>query len=212
MLKAFAPVIVLFVAWVWGVVDPSVGDIINIMWIVSGVIMASLGEMDISWAGVAFQLSALIFEAVRVVMIQTLLSSEGLNMDPLVGLYYYAPVCAVLNLLIAGTIEIPSVSWEDVTQVGWIIFCLNALFAFLLNFVSLVLIAKTSALVTTLTGIFKNIFLIIFSIVIWQTQISIIQMLGYSMSLMGLVYYSFGYRKLAAAYHAAIIWLPGLWE
>jgi hypothetical protein len=141
MLKAFAPVIVLFVAWVWGVADPSVGDIINIMWIVSGIIMASLGEMDISWAGVAFQLSALIFEAVRVVMIQTLLSSEGLNMDPLVGIYYYAPVCAVLNLLIAGTIEIPSVSWEDVTQVGWIIFCLNALFAFLLNFVSLVLVS-----------------------------------------------------------------------
>jgi hypothetical protein len=66
--------------------------------------------------------------------------------------------------------------------------------------------------VTALTGIFKNILLIIFSIVIWHTQISMIQMLGYSISLMGLVYYSFGYRKLAAAYRAAIIWLSGLWE
>lgn len=144
MLKAFAPGIVLFISWVWGVADPSVGDIINIMCIVSGVIVASLGEMDLSWTGLAFQLSGLMFEAVRVVMIQTLLSGEGLNMDPLVGLYYYAPVCAVLNLLIAGTVEIPSVSWEDVRQVGWIILCLNALLAFFLNFVSLVLVSCLS--------------------------------------------------------------------
>jgi len=38
------------------------------------------------------------FEASRLVMIQILL--HGLKMDPLVSLHYYAPVCALINLLV----------------------------------------------------------------------------------------------------------------
>lgn len=61
-------------------------------------------------------------------------------------------------------------------------------------------IGKTSGLVTTLTGIFKNILLIACSTAIWRTEITPIQILGYSISLMGLVYYALGVDKLMAAW------------
>jgi hypothetical protein len=71
-------------------------------------------------------------------------------------------------------------------------------------------IGKTSGLVTTLTGIFKNILLIICSVILWGTQISPIQIVGYSMGLVGLIYYSFGYDKLAAGTSATAAWVASL--
>lgn len=141
MLKASAPVIVLFTSWLWGLVDPSLGTIVNILFIVSGVALASAGEISLSWIGVAFQLVGLVFEAVRVVMIQVVLSAEGYNMDPLVGLYYYAPVCAAFNFLVACVVELPHFAWEDLQKVGWLMLLLNAGVAFLLNFASMVLVS-----------------------------------------------------------------------
>jgi Ca2+/Na+ antiporter len=54
----------------------------------------------------------------------------------------------------------------------------------------------------TLTGIFKNILLVVASVVIWNTQITPLQFAGYGLALCGLVYYSLGYEKLAEGYTA----------
>jgi len=39
-----------------------------------------------------FQASAIVMESIRLVMVQKLLSSPEYKMDPLVSLYYFAPV------------------------------------------------------------------------------------------------------------------------
>lgn len=141
MLKAAAPVAVLVMSWIWGVADPSAGTLFNILVIVFGVAMASFGEIEFSWIGFVYQWGGIIFESMRLVMIQVMLSGEGLRMDPLVGLYYYAPVCAVMNLLVAVVIEVPYFRWEDVVETGFGMLFLNALIAFMLNVVSVVLVS-----------------------------------------------------------------------
>lgn len=141
MLKASSPVVVLFTSWLWGIADPTVGNIVNILFIVLGVGLAGFGEIDFSWVGVVFQLAGLVFEAIRVVMIQVMLSGEGMNMDPLVGLYYYAPVCAAINFVVAVAIEMPHFSWDNVVQAGPFMLLLNATVAFLLSFTSMVLVS-----------------------------------------------------------------------
>ncbi|KFH40271.1 sugar phosphate/phosphate translocator-like protein [Hapsidospora chrysogenum ATCC 11550] len=212
MLKASSPVIVLFVSWLWGVAEPTGGTIVNILFIVGGVVLASAGEISFSWIGVIFQMSGLLFEAVRVVMIQVMLSSEGMNMDALVGLYYCAPVGAAFNLAIAAVTEIPRFNWDHLVRTGWVLLLLNATAALMLSVTSMVLIGRTSSLVTTLTGIFKNILLIISSVVIWGTEIAAIQIIGYTMSLGGLVYYAFGYEKLLEGSMVATVWAAGHWD
>ncbi|KAL6353829.1 hypothetical protein LRP88_12823 [Fusarium phalaenopsidis] len=200
MLKAGSPAVVLFVSWIWAVTTPTVGMIVNIAVIVSGVAMASAGEIAISWTGFAYQGAGLVFEAVRVVMLQVMLGGEGMNMDPLVCLYYTAPVCALVNLTMALAIELPRFQFDTAMSVGPLILLANAAVGFTVNFTSMVLIGKTSGLVTTLTGIFKNILLIACSTAIWRTEITPIQILGYSISLMGLIYYALGVDKLMAAW------------
>ncbi|EKJ70467.1 hypothetical protein FPSE_09328 [Fusarium pseudograminearum CS3096] len=183
MLKAASPVSVMIVSWLFGVMDPTIGKIANILVIAMGVAVASAGMIEFSVIGFIFQMGGLAFEAVRVVMTQVMLNGEGLKMDAMVGLYYYAPVVAILNLLVAFMIEVPHFDMADFHRVGFPTLFLNAAVAFTLNFTSMVLIGKTSGLVMSLSGIFKNILLVICSVIIWHVTITPMQLLGYSITL-----------------------------
>jgi drug/metabolite transporter (DMT)-like permease len=140
MLKAAAPVAVLLTAWAWGVEEPSLKRFLNIMLIVAGVALASFGEIDFSMAGFLFQLGGIVFEAIRLIMIQVLLAGETQKMDPLVSLYYYAPVCAVMNIIIAIGSEANSFDPADVAKAGYTLLLLNAMVAFMLNVSSVFLV------------------------------------------------------------------------
>ncbi|KAF4584491.1 triose-phosphate transporter [Ophiocordyceps camponoti-floridani] len=207
MLKSAAPVAVLFASWAWRVADPSLDALVNVLVIVAGVALASFGEIQFSLIGFLYQLGGIVFEAVRIVMIQVMLSGQGLNMDPIVGLYYYAPVCAGMNILVALFTEIPRFKWEDAASVGFFMLLLNALIAFMLNIASVFLIGKTSGLVMTLSGILKNILLIVVSVIIWRTEITPLQGVGYTIALAGLTYYSVGYDQLAKCSQGAVAWM-----
>ncbi|KAM0229038.1 hypothetical protein ACHAPO_010318 [Fusarium lateritium] len=127
--------------------DPTIGKIANILVIAMGVAVASAGMIEFSMIGFIFQMGGLAFEAVRVVMTQVMLNGEGLKMDAMVGLYYYAPVVAILNLLVALIIEVPHFDVADFHRVGAPTLFLNAAVAFTLNFTSMVLV-RTSLFVT----------------------------------------------------------------
>lgn len=57
-------------------------------------------------------------------------------------------------------------------------------------------IGKTSVLVLTLSGILKDILLVVASIIIWGTQVTGLQFFGYSIALAGMLYYKLGYEAL----------------
>ncbi|KAH6626337.1 triose-phosphate transporter family-domain-containing protein [Chaetomium sp. MPI-SDFR-AT-0129] len=207
MLKAAAPVAVLLTSWAWGVEDPSLKRFINVLLIVAGVALASFGEIDFSVAGFLFQVGGIVFEAVRLVMIQVLLSGDTQKMDPLVSLYYYAPICAVMNVIIAIGSEANKFDPADLAKAGYGLLLLNAAIAFLLNVSSVFLIGKTSGLVMTLTGILKNILLVIISVMIWHTNITWLQCLGYTIALAGLLYYSLGWDQIVLLSQAAWVFV-----
>lgn len=85
-------------------------------------------------------MGGIVFEAIRLIMIQILLSGEGQNMDPLVSLYYYAPVCAIMNGLVAIVMEMGTFQLVDVWNVGVLTLLANAGVAFLLNVASVFLV------------------------------------------------------------------------
>jgi len=149
-----------------------------------GVSIASYGELKFDMFGFIIQALAVCFEASRLVMIQILL--HGLKLDPLVSLHYYAPVCAVINLLIIPFTE----GWapfEHLYRIGPLIFFSNAAVAFCLNIAAVFLIGVGSGLVLTLAGVFKDILLISGSVLIFNAQITALQIFGYSIALGGLV-------------------------
>ncbi|EAW09839.1 UDP-galactofuranose transporter [Aspergillus clavatus NRRL 1] len=196
MLKATTPVAVLIATWAMGMAPVNLKVLMNVSIIVVGVIIASFGEIKFVFIGFMFQLGGIAFEATRLVMVQRLLSSAEFKMDPLVSLYYFAPVCAVMNGVTALFVEVPNLTMTHIYNVGVWTLLANAVVAFLLNVSVVFLIGKTSSLVMTLCGVLKDILLVAASMMIWQTPVTPIQFFGYSIALIGLVYYKLGADKI----------------
>ena len=57
----------------------------------------------------------------------------------------------------------------------------------------------------TLTGILKNILLVIVSVLIWSTSITLLQVFGYAIALAGLVYYSVGWEQVKTASESSLV-------
>ena len=70
--------------------EPGVMSIVLV--IVGGTMLAAYGDLHYVWFGVVLQLVAITAEALRLVFVQKLLTSNDIQLDPLSGLYYFAPV------------------------------------------------------------------------------------------------------------------------
>jgi drug/metabolite transporter (DMT)-like permease len=126
-------VAVLLSSWVFGLDKPNLKVFFNVSFIVIGVMIASFGEIKFQLIGFLFQIGGVAFEAIRLTMVQRLLSSAEFKMDPLVSFYYFAPVCAIMNGIIALFIEVPHLTLDQVANIGYGTLLLNGLVAFGLN-------------------------------------------------------------------------------
>lgn len=133
MLKATMPVAVLIVGFGFGVEKPNLRTFANVSGIVIGVMLASYGELAFDIRGFSFQMGGVVFESMRLVMIQQLLSGDKYKMDPLVSLYFFAPVCAAMNIIATLFLEWSDLSLSAIMDVGLFTLFINASVAFLLN-------------------------------------------------------------------------------
>ena len=196
---------------------------LKLLVIVIGVVLAGVGEVNVSIQGLVFSLSAIGFESARLILIQFLIAGTGLDMDPLVSLYYFAPVCTCTNFILSYLWGWTSYEWTHAVEVGFWMLLLNAIVAFLFNVASVLLvrlsiptlntldtnlaqIGKTSALGFVLTGVFKNVLLVGAAVAIWATPISTIQLIGYGLSLFGLFLYQSSWDELQAGWKAGVGW------
>ncbi|WDK21172.1 triose-phosphate transporter [Colletotrichum graminicola] len=99
-------------------------------------------------------MAGIVFEAVRLVMVQVPLEGDenAQQMDPLVSLYYYAPVFAVMNLFVVWASEFKTFQMQDLDRAGFPMLLLNAAFAFMLNVSSVFLVRAPSSSAEQLTS------------------------------------------------------------
>jgi len=188
MLKAFTAVAILLISWLTRIKEPNRTLGLIVCMISFGVALTSHGELHFNLTGFLIQAAAVAFEASRLVMIEILL--HGLKMDPLVSLYYYAPVCAVINLLVLPFTEGLEPFYEIAAgSISWGVLLSNAVVAFLLNVAAVFLVGSGSGLILTLAGVFKDILLVAGSVLLFGAPITPLQIFGYSIALCGLVLY-----------------------
>jgi len=196
MLKATTPVAVLLVTWGLGMAPPNFKTLGNVSVIVLGVIIASYGEIQFVMIGFIVQIVGILCEATRLAMVERLLSGGEFKMDPLVSLYYFAPACATMNFVMFCFLELHKISMDKIYDLGLVTLVLNASVAFMLNVAVVFLIGKTSSLVLTLSGVLKDILLVVASMVLFHDPVSGLQAFGYTIALGGLVYYKLGGEKI----------------
>ncbi|GAA5965011.1 hypothetical protein JCM8115_005681 [Rhodotorula mucilaginosa] len=185
MLKAFTSVAVLVMSVAFGLEQMQPRKFIIVIAISCGVALASYGEIAFDWSGFIAQALGIAFEASRLVCIQKLLT--GLKMGPLVSLYYFAPVCAGFNLILLPFFEGSAPFRVALDLVGLPVLIGNATTALALNIAVVFLIGCASSLVLTLSGVIKDILLVLGSVVIMGSTVTFTQMVGYAIALAGLV-------------------------
>jgi len=142
------------------------------------------------------QLSALIFEAVRLVLVQILINSKGMKMNPFQSLYYVSPACFFSLLIPFCTTELPILMKEfgEEFQFRPLILLANGFLAFFLNLAVFLLIGKTSALTMNIAGVIKDWMLIGWSQYLFKAPVTGLQLIGYTVAFLGVGFHN--YQKL----------------
>ncbi|CAK8563396.1 unnamed protein product [Lathyrus sativus] len=196
MLKALMPVAVYSIGVLFkkeGFKNETMANMISIS---LGVAVAAYGEAKFDTWGVTLQLMAVAFEATRLVLIQILLNSKGISLNPITSLYYIAPCCLVFLSVPWLIVEYPSLRDNSSFHLDFAIFGTNSLCAFALNLAVFLLVGKTSALTMNVAGVVKDWLLIAFSWSVIKDTVTPVNLIGYGLAFLGVAYYN--HSKLQA--------------
>ncbi|KAL0427047.1 UNVERIFIED_CONTAM: putative sugar phosphate/phosphate translocator [Sesamum latifolium] len=196
MLKALMPVAVYTIGVMAKKESFKSETMANMISISIGVAIAAYGEAKFDSMGVVLQLGAVAFEATRLVMIQILLTSRGISLNPITSLYYVAPCCLVFLFLPWVYVEYPILTERSSFHLDFVIFGTNSFCAFALNLAVFLLVGKTSALTMNVAGVVKDWLLIAFSWSVIKDTVTPINLLGYALAFLGVGYYN--HSKLQA--------------
>ena len=192
MLKANMPVIMFVVGCLFRTQKFS-WETCGIMVIIgAGVAASSLGELQFSGLGATFMLSAMLAEAFKMILLQTMMQQTDLQINPVTALYYVMPastLCLLPFVLVleAGNVydAIPSIAPHAPLLVG------SAIAACLLNVIAFWVISNTSALTMKLAGIVKDAALIVTSGLLFGSQLTPLGLGGYAVALTGIGFHNY---------------------
>ncbi|KAL0648165.1 hypothetical protein Bca4012_046456 [Brassica carinata] len=196
MLKALMPVAVYSIGVLLKKEGFKSDTMTNMLSISFGVAIAAYGEARFDVFGVILQLGAVAFEATRLVLIQILLTSKGITLNPITSLYYVAPCCLAFLFIPWIYVEFPVLRDTSSFHFDYAIFGTNSLCAFALNLAVFLLVGKTSALTMNVAGVVKDWLLIAFSWSVIKDTVTPINLFGYGIAFLGVAYYN--HAKLQA--------------
>ncbi|KAJ3149607.1 hypothetical protein HDU89_003660 [Geranomyces variabilis] len=188
MLKAITPVIVLFLDWAINGTTANTQTMGYLVIIVVGTVIASYGEVELVFVGVVLQVAAVTAEALRLLLVEKLLNSTTKKkMNPLCSLYYFAPICALMNGIACYLFEGRSLTLDAIYAVGLQTLFLNAFVAFGLNVAVVYLIGNASALILCISGVVKDVIIVLLSTFLWNKILTPTELIGYAIALIGVL-------------------------
>jgi len=163
--------------------------VVVIAWVILGSSLCVHGELNFVFIGFMLQGVSQLAECARAVVAELVLTGSEFKLDPLSYTFFMAPVCLVV--LGIGN----AVTWDHsvITDlaVWWPYLIPNACMAFCLNVMIAQVIKQTSAVGFIITGVVKDICLVVFSSVVFHDSITMSQWLSFSVTLSGVFFWSF---------------------
>ncbi|MQM11647.1 hypothetical protein Taro_044555 [Colocasia esculenta] len=162
--------------------------------VVTGVIIASGGEPSFHLFGFIMCVGATAARALKSVLQGILLSSEGEKLNSMNLLLYMAPIAVVL--LLPATLMMEdnvvgitlALAREDNRIIWYLLF--NSALAYFVNLTNFLVTKHTSALTLQVLGNAKGAVAVVISILIFRNPVSVTGMLGYTLTVIGVILYS----------------------
>ncbi|XP_021729365.1 probable sugar phosphate/phosphate translocator At3g14410 [Chenopodium quinoa] len=191
MLKAIMPVAVFILGVAAGLEVMSCRMLLIMSVISLGVVVASYGEISISWVGVVYQMGGVVGEALRLIFMEIFVKRKGLKLNPISIMYYVSP-CSALCLFIPWLfLEKPIMDANGLWNFPPLVLILNCLCTFALNLSVFLVISHTSALTIRVAGVVKDWVVVLMSALIFaDTKLTLINLFGYGIAIAGVVGYN----------------------
>ncbi|XP_020576448.1 probable sugar phosphate/phosphate translocator At3g11320 [Phalaenopsis equestris] len=162
--------------------------------VVTGVIIASGGEPSFHLFGFIMCIGATAARALKSVLQGILLSSEGEKLNSMNLLLYMAPIAVVF--LLPATLFMEenvvgitlALARKDIKIIWYLLF--NSSLAYFVNLTNFLVTKHTSALTLQVLGNAKGAVAVVISILIFRNPVSITGMLGYTLTVIGVILYS----------------------
>ncbi|KAL9675244.1 hypothetical protein QQ045_003445 [Rhodiola kirilowii] len=161
--------------------------------VVAGVVIASGGEPSFNLFGFLMCIGATAARALKSVLQGILLSSEGEKLNSMNLLLYMAPIAVMLLLpatifmegnIVATTIQLAKTDF----RVVWLLL-LNSSMAYFVNLTNFLVTKHTSPLTLQVLGNAKGAVAVVVSILIFKNPVSLTGMLGYGLTVSGVILY-----------------------
>jgi drug/metabolite transporter (DMT)-like permease len=167
--------------------------------VVAGVVIASGGEPSFHLYGFIMCIMATAARALKSVLQGILLSSEGEKLNSMNLLLYMAPI-AVVVLLPATLFLEPNVLGITIALARQDIYILlllivNSAMAYFVNLTNFLVTKHTSALTLQVLGNAKGAVAVVVSILLFRNPVSVMGMMGYTLTVIGVVLYSEAKRR-----------------
>ncbi|XP_021894953.1 probable sugar phosphate/phosphate translocator At3g14410 isoform X2 [Carica papaya] len=191
MLKAIMPVAV-FVLGVAAGLEMMSCRMLLIMSVISfGVLVASYGEINISWIGVVYQMGGVVGEALRLIFMEILVKRKGLKLNPVSVMYYISPCSAICLFIPWIFLEKPKMEAQGTWNFQPLVLTLNSLCTFALNLSVFLVISHTSALTIRVAGVVKDWVVVLLSAILFaDTKLTVINLFGYAIAIAGVAAYN----------------------
>jgi len=183
MMKPMNCVFASLACFACGVESPTWSHMIIVCVIALGVVTATHHDGQFSMTGCLLQMCSSISEGCRLGLMQ-MATTKGLKLDPVSTVYNFSFASAVLLSCATFKLEWPLDFSRLISP--WVL-VINCILAILLNVIVATVIKKTSAVIFTLSGIVKDIMLIVASSFVFSTTITITMLFGYLISVVGLM-------------------------
>ncbi|CAA0809467.1 Probable sugar phosphate/phosphate translocator [Striga hermonthica] len=162
--------------------------------VVTGVIIASGGEPSFHLVGFIICVAATAARALKSVVQGILLSSEGEKLNSMNLLLYMAPIAVVLLLPVTiymedNVVGITLALAREDSRIIWLLL-FNSALAYFVNLTNFLVTKHTSALTLQVLGNAKGAVAVVISIMIFRNPVSATGMLGYGLTVFGVILYS----------------------
>lgn len=200
MLKALSPAVTMMTLFAFRLEKPTLPLIGSVLVITAGIGISSFGEVNFVMIGVIFMIVSIFADALRLVLIQFLLTNRA--MHPLEALKFLAPACTIWLVLGTCVLEYPQMvasnAFGKIQARPWL-YIAAGMMGFAVNSLCYAAIKLTSSLTIKVVSAGKDAFVVLFSVMVLQESVTELQGVGYSCSMAGFALYNYIKYKEAEA-------------
>lgn len=191
MAKAASPAVLFFVLYFTGLDKWHTNVALGVLVIILGTLVASLGEMNFTWIGFALIFGAEVTEAVKNALMQFLLANKKFSMWE--GMYFISPASLFFLTIAATAFEFKHMrendAWGMMVDKPYL-FAAAGFLGFVVNFCSLGVIKNIGSLTLKVLAQIRSVLIIIFGVIFYHDEVTILQMAGYGVAVVGFAGYN----------------------